>query len=133
VTRIVGRTHVARQPSAGICDFRRGVPAGQLFRQTVSCWSRLVTGRVVYGFRSGDLSTRRADIERLGLRKGMADDAVGRAAKRRPWSALMAMARTCFAVVMTETFPSGLLLEISRGLDVACHDVVTSGLVGGAG
>ena len=36
-----------------------------------------------------------------------------------PWSALLAMAATAFIVIMTETLPAGLLLEISDGLVIS--------------
>lgn len=39
--------------------------------------------------------------------------------RRLPWSALSAMAATAFIVIMTETLPAGLLLEISDGLVIS--------------
>lgn len=36
-----------------------------------------------------------------------------------PWSALLAMAATAFIVIMTETLPAGLMLQISDGLDLS--------------
>lgn len=49
------------------------------------------------------------------------DPSVGRhsSGHQLPWSALLAMAATAFIVIMTETLPAGLLLEISDGLVIS--------------